>query len=49
MTSLSPTTLGAMLREILDTNVPWNDWLSELYWIADQLEGKHEDITTLSS
>lgn len=45
MTTLSPTTLGAMLREILDGE-RHNDWLGEIYWIADELEGKHENITT---
>lgn len=46
--SLSPCTLGAMLREILDGE-RHNEWIGELYWIANELEGKNENITTLSS
>jgi hypothetical protein len=43
MATLSPTTLGAMLRQTLENDDI--DKIDTLWWIVDELEGKHEDAT----
>ena len=43
MATLSPITLGSMLRETLQSDD--SDKIDTLYWIADELEGKHENAT----
>jgi hypothetical protein len=44
MATLSPITLGAMLREALENDA--EDKVDTLWFIVDELEGKHENITT---
>jgi hypothetical protein len=43
MTTISPTTLGAMLRATLQSDD--EDKIDTLWWIVDELEGKHENAT----
>ena len=43
MTTLSPTDLGAMLRQTLENDDI--DKIDTLWWIVDELEGKHEDAS----
>jgi len=42
MTTLSLTTLGAMLRETLEGDD--EDKIDTLWWIVDELEGKHDEV-----
>lgn len=43
MTTLSPIDLGAMLRKTLENDDI--DKIDTLWWIVDELEGKHEDAS----
>jgi hypothetical protein len=41
MTTISPITLGAMLRETLESDD--ENKIDTLWWIVDELEGKHNE------
>jgi hypothetical protein len=45
MDTLSPVTLAAMLKEAFDPNNNDNDRMDTLWWVIDELEGKHENTT----
>jgi len=42
MVGLSNVTLGAILRETLESND--DNKIDTLWWIVDELEGKHVDM-----
>lgn len=42
MVSLSNNTLAAMLKEAFDPDYEGNDQTDVLWWVIDELEGKHE-------